>query len=868
MMWAPFRAVLAVIAVCALVYSSAYIIRAASPAVEDARPLGPAPRNAAKLETLRRDFETSLKSGNRRAKISVSRDRVAIDLELAFPPDSTAYAALAKGNAPEYLMAAAFGQLFDGAQPLELTSATSTWSVVDGKLSIVARVEAVFDERATHLELRPSSPELVPAEDVVVVSLEGRTLRYASPRPENAGARELTIRGAPDADDSATRRRPIGPVALDVSLEPRSVAPEPSIKPSARGTLRWLDRVVTGLPVVRDLGNALRNSLPLLILLVRLSSPTAGNLFDDRARRLLNALALLGFLPWLLSLLTFLSDDLPALFERGTLGAAGQLGAWAVAPAVLGGVAPGWLAGPIESDARPPSQWFYRIVAGVVAVSLIVAGIVANKVGELPTWLRLLPVEATAVVSAFALFAAFGEGPRSRAEQLLVCLGGAWLLVAASVVSAYWSYGRPILPTALEPVIIAVNTLSGVALVWATLGVAHRLIVRRDPALRFPYWSALMAALIASVPIAGNDAPHPGFWTHWHAGDLGTILGSFIPWIVACSVVAGLIGKAPSSFAIEEVPRSLGILALSAVILGTDIGWCFIPFRFLIGWGLLRQVVRNPREVDAKSFPMSEQERGAMVEAAFSSNAIIAAFDARRTRASASLAEGEDPIANYASMRGRRRRALDKTLALHAEKARLALSFGPRDSAAANGLYGAWWAVILASPWIVLAAKEVLATEILSSYGLCWTAYRFMAIVGKWAAIGFLFGFFFPYIHGRGGLQKALFVFVALAVSVAPSAMLVSELSALLYWCVQLLVVLLLLGLVAFDYASLRRLGVRGVRLLFDVHGMPTLGVSVSSILVGLGVTITEALNGHLTQLVNAALQFAVPAASEVLGAN
>jgi hypothetical protein len=51
----------------------------------------------------------------------------------------------------------------------------------------------------------------------------------------------------------------------------------------------------------------------------------------------------------------------------------------------------------------------------------------------------------------------------------------------------------------------------------------------------------------------------------------------------------------------------------------------------------------------------------------------------------------------------------------------------------------------------------------------------------------------------------------------------------------------MLLGLVAFDYWILRK-GGRGWQMLFEVHGLPSLGISISGILAAVGTLVTTLL--------------------------
>ena len=68
----------------------------------------------------------------------------------------------------------------------------------------------------------------------------------------------------------------------------------------------------------------------------------------------------------------------------------------------------------------------------------------------------------------------------------------------------------------------------------------------------------------------------------------------------------------------------------------------------------------------------------------------------------------------------------------------------------------------------------------------------------------------------------------------------------------------MLLGLVAFDYRILKQ-GYRDWQVLFQVHGLTSAGISISSILAAAGAAAVTLLTSQTTNLVGLALKFVIP---------
>jgi hypothetical protein len=142
----------------------------------------------------------------------------------------------------------------------------------------------------------------------------------------------------------------------------------------------------------------------------------------------------------------------------------------------------------------------------------------------------------------------------------------------------------------------------------------------------------------------------------------------------------------------------------------------------------------------------------------------------------------------------------------------------------------------------------------------------FLNAIAAWGAIGFFFGYFYPYIRGRNGLQKGFTVFIGIVAPALPLMTLFNAHAAAwrsdLFWIVQIFIQCMLVGLVAFDYRIVRKSGFDWP-MLFELHGFTRIGISLSSILAAIGVAITGLLSSQATTLVSNALKMSMPVTAE-----
>lgn len=198
----------------------------------------------------------------------------------------------------------------------------------------------------------------------------------------------------------------------------------------------------------------------------------------------------------------------------------------------------------------------------------------------------------------------------------------------------------------------------------------------------------------------------------------------------------------------------------------------------------------------------------------------------------------------------------------------VALTFGPKQTAWENGRHGAFWALLFSLPWMAIWLFNFMTGRAATtSYPLWAFLTDLLTLLISWVGIGFLFGYFYPFLRGKDGLQKGFWLWFLIVLPALPLALInnssPTSWQGFLFWILQVFIHCMLLGLIAFDYMTLRQ-GYRDWQMLFELHGIPSVGVSVSTILIAAGTAITTLFQSQAQEMVKAALTFIIPSASQL----
>jgi hypothetical protein len=313
-------------------------------------------------------------------------------------------------------------------------------------------------------------------------------------------------------------------------------------------------------------------------------------------------------------------------------------------------------------------------------------------------------------------------------------------------------------------------------------------------------------------------------------------------------------------------PLAIGcgiVLALVSFYSSTSI-WFYFPVPLVLGFVLLNWGLLVPPS-QAHSAQDLAARWPALARTALTLRRLERTGAAVRKGLEDKLAKGEIAWSEYQEKLG------PVTGAAEAERRNLVIdgssvepvlfSFGPAHLAWINGRSGAIYSVFFALPWILLSVRDLLNAPAGQSYILLSFLASALMIAARWTLYGFFFGYFYAYIRGRNGFQKALAFWFALVLPSVLASLLSSSLSRaslapLLFWTLQVFLHCVLLGLFAGELESLWRAGLSW-RQLLEFHNLTALSAWGSSVLIALGAAVTTALSTGLGSLITEGLKYA-----------
>jgi hypothetical protein len=516
-------------------------------------------------------------------------------------------------------------------------------------------------------------------------------------------------------------------------------------------------------------------------------------------------------------------------------------------------------------------RWFPlgSILLSLVAIGLAV--LIFLKVGaKSPLWAYLLPAGVLVFFVLWFLFSSFYRLVAASPPHPSLAP-----MASLSVLAAVAAIQIPFKATIETILWLLVSLAFGYVLIQLLLEIIWYLVgdlpifAKARANIRKPGWRLLI--LLLALPLTRLVFVSAPWADESTILSFGLILDPFLTLLWLLGVGHLLYEQGKKSLEINRFSRMAGLLGISIVLFNTSTRWLYLPVTFLIGWLGLNFVLVRPATTWNDLKPLMEpilRTRARLIAAILRVNTAERGYRGFRQKQIEKLSKGDLEFSTYdkeVQAKAEELTELRKKAAVGPLPAQdVALLFGPYPTAWENGVYGARCALMFASPWIVLGVAELLRGARPQNFYPLWPmAYDVIFTLLKWTVFGFLLGYFFPYIRGKSGLGKGLFVFLASTLPVLPMAAIYNSSWAswqpMLFWFLQTFIHCMLLGLFAFDYAILKQARNRDWRLLFEVHGFPLVGASISSILIALGTAITTLLTSQLSGLAGLALRFALP---------
>ncbi|MFY0572002.1 hypothetical protein ACN28E_50355 [Archangium lansingense] len=817
---------------------------------------------------------------SRTIELTVAHPWLGIDFYLTLPTTHPAAGSLSASHEiqrrPEDFAEAAFGVLRINGVPLMGGQFQSTeWKVVDGSMTVHLHAEVNMGKEFNAMLWTPPAedPDLgqehhrLPSSlsnELSVKLVHGRLLSM-SPVPTAADSQQVRL--VAEAGESLPSR---------VVLMTRTPKRDGELQSfdrsrSPRDLLRWVDAVAQVVPLLSTLLTSILRALPLLLFLYFLGAKTQPPSSLRRLSRSVEAaitfflvLALATGLNKLVNRIAWLHETVSSMWQwlddllKVRLGAHVDIFILEAGTAALVGIlTPALFFLRVEENA--PKSWARpRRLAPWFAVLICAVGLLlAYDVYD------LLVKEAIALLIAsltflflFAISYLLSRwlGPSRKGDALAALLMALFIVVS----TIQWGFSVDpwfaLLGAALAGGFLAFSMLM---LVLRTAGVTESTLAKRSRHCRPLLF--LLCTLLA-LPMGAS------FVT-----ELGYQLFNLVPllWVGALLWYLWRAGK--DSLQVGDTGRVLGVLATSSLLFDPLAQWCFIPITFLLGWATLHFLV--VRRADrwralASLQPGDVDTRATQLDKLLDLNTAESAYNGLREQLRKKLVSAELGFDAYDQrlteernkLQALRREAMVGELSIRD----FALAFGPQRTATDNALHGLRYGLAFASPWILIGLRNLLvSTDLDRAYPLWQMLSEFITLIAKWGVIGSFFGYFYPYLPGKSGLTKGFYLFLVIVLPALPLASIQftsqHEWRALAFWSTQAFIECMLLGLIAFDYATLRHSGYGDWRLLFQVHDLSSLGISVSSIVVAIGGTVTALISGNAVTLVTAALRIFLP---------
>jgi len=456
-------------------------------------------------------------------------------------------------------------------------------------------------------------------------------------------------------------------------------------------------------------------------------------------------------------------------------------------------------------------------------------------------------------------------------NRMIITALSTWLLILIGIIKADQYIGSSFrIPSSVLWLIL--DVLLGAVLILAltsiVLGAIQRILPKLElPSIKSKRWWVLGG--IIAIPMRSLVIPSSPVASGIDILNLAFGLDNLIFFVWFAGVVWILYRLGRRSLQVDMFTREIGILAAASILFSITSRWFYIPITFLLGWLLLKWIIQPALywENLAPLHNLVVKRRNELLEKIINLNSAETAHWDYRKKMSERLADGKITPKGFDRELKRRRLQLDNLQNNSKIEDQIpkdvALAFGPFDTAWHNALHAAKWAAIFALPWFILYFRDFLASTTYSdTYPLISIVTDVVYIFSRWVGIGFFFGYFYPYFRGRTGTQKGLGLFCVLFLATLPIALIfrstASSWQAILFWGLQIFIECLLLGLIAFDYWTIR-IGKRGWQMLFEVQGLTSIGISVSTILAAISVAVATLLTTQASNIVGLTLKLFLP---------
>jgi len=729
--------------------------------------------------------------------------------------------------------------------------------------------------------------ELNPEIDVFVLELDGYRTRRFSPLPNEANDNRFVIQGdSSDVMNYISFSLEPGPIVIDAESTGKSQI--------TRQEFLWKVNSILENPLVTSSLFSIIEALPLLIFIwIIMEREHIYPQFAVTLASIIGGLLVFHFvlyfnvgnnlLVYRSTLIRSLSDELfsaLAPFYRPRIRPILGNGVGWVGMVMLGVIIPAFLIQRAKPHHSTRSHTVRAVILrGIGALTLLLGGVSAILIVSIytsaipfgdrfPLWQLALPIACLISWAAYGiLYLVYRLMTFSRPRPGVILLA-VWLLILVAAIPGFTMQDQY---ESWEPYMWWVITVAlGTALIYAIGYTTWQLWKEIKPGSYLKRWQKGLIYIIMialAIPMGHLIDTTRSIAYSSDVVGLAYRLDDLIELVWLIGGVWLLYNEGRSGAKLDEFIRLLGILVASRLLFSPTTWWLYIPIPFLLGYFLLSHFVRPTdywEEYLQPFYSRVVEKRPELLDQIINFNTAEDAYQTFRKKKAEKLSEGEITFDEYDTKIKERRQRLD---ALHQAAEiegqsvkKLALTFGPHTSAWDNGWHGAKWALLFAIPWIVLFLLDFFAESVpRQTYPLFGFFESLVFVIARWGVIGFVFGYFYPYLRGNNGLQKGLGLFLIIVLPMLPIAALnnssIEGWQGTLFWVLQVFIQCLLLGLMAFDFMILKD-GYHDWKMLFEVHGMTSVGASVSTLVAAIVTALVTLWSSQAANLINVALKF------------
>jgi hypothetical protein len=723
---------------------------------------------------------------------------------------------------------------------------------------------------------------LAPERDEFIIKVSGLRIASVFPKPDEVDLAAARL--------SRTIASPLS--YLNINLVSLTNAPDNAPQSGVESTREFLSRI-TDVPLLGAIAYGFNLALPLILFLYTVRRNAAHA--PERARRLSRvgvALLVFHFLVWS-------GNGINALFYRVPLvanfltAAAKSLSSYFIktprldlvsvavglGPAVFGVLVPAYVLGQVMLIETHPSSRSRRtinlwdaipvILGGTTLGAFIYSWLIDNRsLQDTPTWILLIGIVPLLTLALGILLNLVYRLVTAHFPSSSSIWISAFLILGVEGLNAITGGGGP-----YQLIWLIISIIGGACLLIALARLFWTHVLDLDEskhALLRQRWIVWLAGMILVIPLGYVVSSRNQLATESTIFSLAFRLDEFVIYVWLTGIVILLAQDGNEGLPLSQFTREVGILAVSTLLFGVTAYWNYIPVTFLVGLYLLRRLIR-PVAYWYTLKPLLHPvltERLDLLEQILNLNAAESAYREVRSKATAKLSSGDLTIDQYEQQLNQLKLQLDglreeATIAGRPAK-EVALTFGPFQTAWANAMHGLKWSLLFVTPWFVLSLRDYLGVAFFQGqeYPFLRMAADLLIFVSKWGVFGFCLGYFYPFLWGENGLKKGFGLFLVTIGATLPLWTIFNataiDWQASLFYALQVFIQCMMLGLFAFDYYTLRQ-GRYDWKILFQIHGLTPVSVSISTILAAVGVTITTLLTSQATNLVTLALKYVLP---------